>query len=128
MPPMERRTRQREALRQVIEHAGRPLSPQEILEQAQLTAPGIGMATVYRNLKLLLEAGEIVAVTLPAENPRYETANRGHHHHFQCEACKRVFDIPQCPGELKEIAPKGFKVHRHELTLYGWCKDCSRAA
>jgi len=35
-----------------------------------------------------------------------------------------VFDVHQCPGELKELAPKGFSVERHELTLFGKCSDC----
>ena len=122
---MERSTRQREALRNVIEDAHRPLSPQEILDEAQAVVPGIGIATVYRNIKLLLEAGEIEVVSLPGENPRYEPAHRDHHHHFQCDVCRRVFDVHQCPGDLKSLAPKGFKVHRHELTLYGLCKECA---
>lgn len=122
---MERSTRQREALRNVIEGAQRPLSPQEILDEAQASVPGIGIATVYRNIKLLLDAGEIEVVSLPGENPRYEPAHREHHHHFQCDTCRRVFDVHQCPGDLKGLAPKGFKVHRHELTLYGLCKDCA---
>ncbi|RRS01065.1 transcriptional repressor [Aquabacterium soli] len=123
---MERTTRQREALRNVIEDAQRPLSPQEILDGAQAVVPGIGIATVYRNIKLLLDAGEIEVVTLPGENPRYEPAHRAHHHHhhFQCDACRRVFDVHECPGDLKGLAPKGFRVHRHELTLYGLCKEC----
>jgi Fur family ferric uptake transcriptional regulator len=121
---MERSTRQREALRNVIEGAQRPLSPQEILDGVQATVPGIGIATIYRNIKLMLEAGEIEVVSLPGENPRYEPSHRDHHHHFQCEACRRVFDVHQCPGDLKGLAPKGFKVLRHELTLYGLCKDC----
>lgn len=123
---MERTTRQREALRNVIEDAQRPLSPQEILDGAQTVVPGIGIATVYRNIKLLLDAGEIEVVTLPGENARYEPAHRAHqhHHHFQCDACRRVFDVHECPGDLKGLAPKGFRVHRHELTLYGLCKEC----
>lgn len=112
-------------MRNVIEGAHRPLSPQEILDEAQTTVPGIGIATVYRNIKLLLDAGEIEVVSLPGENPRYEPAHREHHHHFQCDNCRRVFDVHQCPGDLKGLAPKGFKVHRHELTLYGLCKECA---
>jgi Fur family ferric uptake transcriptional regulator len=55
---------------------------------------------------------------------RYETAQRGHHHHFRCDACLRVFDVHQCPGDLAGLAPPGFAVSRHEITLYGLCNDC----
>ena len=61
--------------------------------------PALAIATVYRNLKLLVDAAEIVAVTLPGESPRYEPARHAHHHHFQCTTCKRVFDVHACPGD-----------------------------
>ncbi|MBW8461130.1 Fur family transcriptional regulator [Acidovorax sp.] len=125
---MERFTRQRTAIYAVVAGAQRPLSPQEILETAQVSVEGLGLATVYRNLKALLEDGAIEAVQLPGESPRYEPAGQSHHHHFQCTQCARVFDVHACPGDLKGLAPKGFQVQRHELTLYGLCADCAQAA
>jgi Fur family ferric uptake transcriptional regulator len=121
---MERNTRQRTAIRQAIADAARPLLPQEILQAAEVAAPGLSLATVYRNLRTLVEEGELLAVTLPGEVPRYEIAGAGHHHHFQCESCQRVFEVHACPGNLAGLAPKGFVVERHELTLYGRCSDC----
>jgi Fur family ferric uptake transcriptional regulator len=121
---MERTTRQREAIRSVIDEAGRPLSPQEVLDAAQSRVPALGLATVYRNLKQLVEASEILAVTLPGDGARYESVQHGHHHHFQCNTCKRVFDVPDCPGNLARLAPKGFTIEHHELTLYGRCNNC----
>jgi Fur family ferric uptake transcriptional regulator len=125
---MERSTRQRSAIRSVIEAAGRPLSTQEVLDAAQAEVPALAIATVYRNVKLLLDAGEIAVVTLPGESPRYESVHESHHHHFQCTSCKRVFDVHGCPGQLAGLAPKGFTVEHHELTLYGRCKECGVAA
>lgn len=124
---MERNTRQRTAIREVIADAARPLLPQEVLDAAQTQAPGMGMATVYRNLKALLENGEVQLVNLPGENPRYELADRTHHHHFQCRQCQRVFDVDACPGNLASLAPAGFTVEDHELTLYGHCNECAPA-
>lgn len=121
---MERFSRQRTAIRNAIDAAGRPLSPQEICDAAQIEVPGLGIATVYRNLKQLVEAEEITAVVLPGESPRYESMHQGHHHHFQCKECKRVFDVHKCPGNLDRLAPKGFQVDHHELTLYGRCEEC----
>ena len=122
---MERSTRQRSAIRSAIDSAGRPLSAQEVLAFAQGDVPALGIATVYRNLKMLVEEGEITVVTLPGENPRYESAEHQHHHHFQCTQCKRVFDVHACPGDLGKLAPKGFTVEHHELTLYGRCDECA---
>lgn len=122
---MERSTRQRSAIRTVIDDAGRPLSPQEVLDAAQGEVPGLSLATVYRNLKQLMEAGEIQAVSLPGDSPRYESAHHDHHHHFQCTNCGRVFDVHACPGDMAQLVPDGFTVARHELTLYGRCADCA---
>lgn len=125
---MERNTRQRSAIRDVIAQADRPLLPQEVLDAAQQAVPGLGIATVYRNLKVLVEEGELQAVNLPGENPRFELAAHQHHHHFQCQACQRVFNVHACPGNLSGLAPQGFTVEGHDITLYGRCKDCALPA
>ena len=121
---MERHTRQRAAIREAIAQAERPLLPLEVLAAAQRQAPGLGMATVYRNLKALVAEGELSAVQLPGENPRFELAGHRHHHHFQCTRCQRVFDVHACPGDLSRLAPQGFSVEDHDLTLYGRCAEC----
>lgn len=125
---MERNTRQRSAIREAITQADRPLLPQEVLDAAQQVVPGLGLATVYRNLKGLVEEGELQAVNLPGENTRFERAGHQHHHHFQCRQCQRVFDVHACPGDLSRLAPQGFTVEDHDLTLYGRCKECAPAA
>ena len=126
---MERSTRQRTAIRDVITAAGRPLSPQEIFDGVRATVPEIGIATVYRTIKLLLEAAAIESVTLPGESARFESvqAAHRHHHHFHCTSCDRVFDVDGCPGPMHNLAPQGFTIERHELTLYGVCADCAQA-
>lgn len=124
---MDRSTRQRDAIRSLFTPDGRPLTPKEILERADKDAPGISLATVYRTIKALDDLGEIVKVELPGEPTRYELAGKDHHHHFQCEACGRAFDLHGCPGGLSELAPAGFEVTRHEITLFGTCDRCSKA-
>lgn len=125
---MERNTRQRTAIRQAIADAARPLLPQEILQAAEAGAPGLSMATVYRNLRTLVDEGELRSVLLPGEVARYEVAGGGHHHHFQCLSCQRVFEVDACPGDLASLAPAGFTVEDHDLTLYGRCADCATPA
>ena len=120
-----RHTRRREAIGAVIAAAKRPLSPVEILRAARGRVPGIGIATVYRNVKSLAAVGAVRSVALPGEPVRYETGDAEHHHHFQCTDCRRVYDIAGCPRALQRLAPPGFVVHDHSLTLYGRCPECS---
>ena len=122
----ERSTRQRQAILAAIDEGDRPLSPDEVLERARRRVNSLGLATVYRNLKVLVAEGEVRAVSLPGDNPRFEMAHSPHHHHFQCTSCTRVFDVPGCPGNLRHLAPRGFRVDRHDVTLYGRCPDCGK--
>jgi Fur family ferric uptake transcriptional regulator len=123
---LQRNTRQKAAIRDVFVAEGRPLGPQEVLEQASGQIEGLGIATVYRNIKSLLEEGWLNEVELPGEPSRYEIAGKGHHHHFHCLDCKRVFDVPGCPIQVKPTLPAGFVTTRHEVVLYGKCVGCGQ--
>jgi Fur family ferric uptake transcriptional regulator len=121
---MERKTRQREAIVGALRHADRPLSPQELLGDARRTLRDLGLATVYRHIKALLADGSLLAVDIPGEPARYELAGKGHHHHFHCTTCDRVFDMEGCVAKIADLAPPGFAVARHEVILYGTCAAC----
>lgn len=122
----KRSTRQRNAIRDVVEAARRPVLADEILELARQQVPQLSLATVYRNLKQMVEEGELVPVLLAGENPRYELPQHGHHHHFHCRVCGRVDDIHACPGDLGRLVPPGFVLERHDITLHGVCPACSK--
>ncbi len=123
---MERTTAQRKAIQQVLEQAGRPLGPPEIFSAARAHAPGLGMATVYRTIKRLLLVGTIAQVELPGEATRYERAGLSHHHHFRCNGCNRVFDLPGCTHAFEAVTPKGFALEGHEIYLFGRCERCAK--
>ncbi len=87
--------------------------------------PSIGLATVYRSLKSLAADGQVVSVEIPGEPPRYERADKGHHHHFLCRQCGGVFELEKCLEGVKTMAPPKFRVEDHEIILYGACDKCS---
>jgi len=123
----QRNTRQRAAIRKAFERADRPLSPQQVLDAAQADVDGVGIATVYRNIKALLEEEWLVAVELPGSATVYERSGKAHHHHFHCEECGRVFELTGCLPNINRLAGRKFSVARHELVLYGMCADCRTA-
>lgn len=123
---MIRDTKQRRAIRQVFEQANRPLSPEEVHQYARATVKGLGIATVYRTIKSLLEEGWLVPVELPGMATRYEIAGKGHHHHFICRECGRAYEIEQCPGDLSYLTPSDFRFENHEVFVYGLCASCIR--
>lgn len=122
---MRRITSQRQTIRDVIQHADRPLSPTEICALAQTATPQLGIATVYRTLSLLLAEGWIETVELPGEGLRYEVAGKAHHHHFRCRQCGLVYGLAGCPGNMKSLMPPGFKAESHSLVVYGVCAKCT---
>lgn len=124
---MQRRTQQRAAISRAIVESGRPVSPAEILKASRRAVPDIGIATVYRAIKDMLAEKQIVTVFVPGAPPRYEAAGLPHHHHFLCRACDRLIDLPGCPGSLERLAPAGYTVEGHELTLIGRCDECGKA-
>ncbi len=119
-----RSTRQRRAIRQVIEEAGRPLRSDEVLEAAQVLIPGLGMATVYRALNAMQQERLVVPVDIPGHPARYEKAGLKHHHHFACTGCGLVFELSGCSYAGDKGVPAGFSVEGHEVILYGHCRDC----
>ena len=143
---MHRLTRQRNAVFSAFSDAGRVLTAPEILEHARAIVPEISLSTVYRQVALLLADGEIAKVELPGEPARYEVAcksdphdhhshgageggdaGRHHHHYFHCSHCGQVFLLHACPGPMHDLAPKGFQVTHHEVTLHGLCAACVEA-
>lgn len=124
---MERNTRQRGAIRKVFSALHRPLSPAEVLNAAQTEVPSMGIATVYRTIKTLVDEGEIMSIDVPGESPRYEVAHLGHHHHFHCRTCDKVYEVDGCPADIQKLAPSGFITEGHEVMLFGRCTTCKAA-
>lgn len=104
---------------------GRPLSPEEALEFALESHPSVGIATVYRNIQALVEDGWLNAVEVPGHSTRYEMAGKGHHHHFQCNSCGKVYDLKGCIAQTKPKIPRGFNTTGHEFFFYGNCASCN---
>jgi Fur family ferric uptake transcriptional regulator len=148
MDILPRQTRQKQAVLQALAGSGLSLAPAEILALAREQVPTLNLSTVYRQLRALHEEAQVVRVDLPGQAARFEAlcrapdaqrsprgSDRGdshahahHHHHFHCTACDRVFPIHGCPQGIDRLAPKGFRIQQHELTLRGLCRDCTGAA
>jgi Fur family transcriptional regulator, ferric uptake regulator len=118
-----RNTRQKDAIRAAFVETGRPLSPEEALSYAQRSVPEMSIATVYRNLKSMLEERWLTSVQLPGEPPRYEQSGKAHHHHFRCDDCRKVYELEGCT-QLKTKLPRGFRALNHEVLLFGLCAAC----
>jgi Fur family ferric uptake transcriptional regulator len=122
---MKRKTCQRAAIEQVFRQQDRPLRVEEILKHGRALVESLNQATVYRNLKILVRKGWLKQINLPSLGSLYERTGKGHHHHFHCHACNRVFEVPGCALNKEEAAPEGFVMENHEIFLYGVCPSCA---
>ena len=86
----------------------------------------ISLGTVYRNLKMLWDSGEIMGIDLCGTFCRFD-GNTDNHYHFRCEGCGCVFDMNE-PGDDeigKRISLKtGLKITSHRLEVRGLCREC----
>jgi Fur family transcriptional regulator, ferric uptake regulator len=124
---MKRMTKQRRAIWEVFTENPRPLRVEEVLALAQAKTPTLGIATVYRNVRRFVDDGKLSEVALPEIGMLYERADIGHHHHFFCRRCGRLYDFPGCPLREDDLAPRGYAIEAHELFLYGVCAACREA-
>lgn len=121
---MELKTQQRSSILNVLDGLKRPITAKELLEVASEKSPTLGLATVYRNLKRLVESGDVRKIEVAGMPPHYELGNKEHHHFFVCQACLKMFDMEGCLSGFKKILPPGFKMNSHEVIIYGECSDC----
>ncbi|MDD5590350.1 MAG: transcriptional repressor [Dehalococcoidales bacterium] len=123
---IQRATRQREAILQVLRRAGSHPTADWIYEEVKKSIPNISKGTIYRNLKVLKDMGEIAELNLSGTVCRYE-GRQDNHYHFRCTECGQIFDLDEpVHKELNEtIARKtGFMVSSHQLEFRGICKTC----
>jgi Fur family ferric uptake transcriptional regulator len=121
---MKRDTHQRAAIRKALLKAGRPLSINEVFELAKNEVAGLGIATVYRNLKALRAEEWIIQVDLPGQPSRWEISPQPHHHHFLCRTCDKLFEIHGCPEGLIRLLPEGYTLEECDILLRGQCDAC----
>ena len=88
--------------------------------------PKISLATVYRNLSLLADIGEIQKIST-ANGPDRFDGNPKPHNHFVCRHCGNVIDLEMDSiAHINDIAGKSFQgqIEGHSIFFYGTCPDC----
>jgi Fe2+ or Zn2+ uptake regulation protein len=121
-------TASRRAVMQTLMQADAPLSPQEILEQAQTVHRKLGLVTVYRAVTLFQELDLVCRVHRSNGCHGYVATSPGHRHHIICRRCGRTVEFPGSE-DLDTLIVQveqntDFLVDGHLLQLFGLCPDC----
>ena len=119
-----RKTSQRQWVLETVKTQGH-LSAQDIYEKIRRAHPEISVATVYRNLNILVEAGLVQVVGHTSQKEIYD-ARTDSHAHFICRGCGRIIDIEDLDHTpvVARLAAAGHRVTEAKTTLYGLCVTC----
>lgn len=106
------------------------VTAEELYDLIKRNNPEVGVATVYRTLKILCEAGLANEVKFSDRSARYEHLfDHEHHDHLICIKCGKYTEVRDQEIEdlQQKLAQKNkFQILRHRMELYGICEDCRR--
>jgi Fur family ferric uptake transcriptional regulator len=124
-----KKTKQREAVLEILAHAAAPLSAQDIGMQLEKEEQAVWLSTVYRILEMFTEKGIAVRTSVPGSDMTYyELKSPTHRHYAVCVDCHKIVALDNCP--MAEFEPQlsdgDFRVLGHRIEMYGYCKDCDR--
>ncbi|WP_019137179.1 Fur family transcriptional regulator [Cellulomonas massiliensis] len=127
----QRQTRQRAEIVDLLSGLDEFRSAQQLHELLRARGSGVGLATVYRAVQRLAEAGEVdVLRTAEGEQVYRRCAQRSHHHHLVCRGCGATVEIDAAEAEAwaaRVAASYGYDDVDHTIELVGTCAACRQA-
>lgn len=119
-------SRQRSAVLHYLRSVSSHPTAESVYQAIREEFPKISLGTVYRNLNLLAEQGEILRLNCGDGVDRYDAALEPHDH-FVCRSCGQVFDLPLVPMEAADQQAEKLcagRIEGHELYFFGRCNSC----
>jgi len=123
-----RMTNQREIILRELRKSKRHLSADELYDIVKKGMPRISLATVYRNLEILSEAGLIGKLEISGRQKRFDF-DVSDHDHIYCIVCHRVdnLDIERKIIDSEKIgAGPGYTVTGYRVEIIGICPECQK--
>jgi Fur family peroxide stress response transcriptional regulator len=121
-------SRQRESIKAYLAHTKEHPTADTVYMHIRNIYPNISLGTVYRNLNLLVDQGEVMKISQCGGSDRFD-GNALPHYHFLCNVCGCVQDLDIKTGSLSHIdviANTGFEgeIEGHTIMFYGKCAKC----
>ena len=121
-------THQREIILQELKVSGEHLTADELYERVKKRLPRISLATVYRNLEIMAQAGRIAKRQVSGRQKRFD-ADVSDHDHIFCVQCHRLDNLNldrKRIGALPAGAIPGYTVTGYRLEIMGVCEACRK--
>lgn len=125
--PAVRPTRQRLAVAEALASSEGFHSAQQIHELLARRGDSVGLATVYRTLQRLADAGDIDMMRTEDGEAIYRRCSTTHHHHLVCRSCGHTVEVegPAVERWTTTIAEQhGYGEVSHTLEIFGTCPGC----
>ena len=119
-------SRQREAIKEFLASTKEHPTADTVYMHVREEFPRISLGTVYRNLNLLADMGEINKITTPDGGDRFDGTVEPHYHVI-CTSCGKVIDLYMEPlDSIDKLAEKCFdgSIESHTAMFFGTCGDC----
>lgn len=124
-------TDQRKELLEVLLQAHAPITAEAVFLKLKESNPSTCLATVYRNLEVLVAIDVVRQMRLSGNKREYELIGDEHYHYLICLCCNKAVKLENCPlhhYEEKVIAETDFTITEHRLSMYGYCPQCKSQA
>ena len=115
-------TIQRTGILKSIDSAGH-INIDDIYEDVKEHYPTLSLATIYKNIILMVKHGVIVEVPMNGEKSKYEL-KKDDHIHLICQSCGSIEDKELTKEKEQILAVENFKLNNAQINLYGLCKKC----
>jgi Fur family transcriptional regulator, ferric uptake regulator len=125
-----RNTKQRQAILEELRSRRNHPTAGDLFHSLRRHLPRISLGTVYRNLEILTETGQVLKLACGQTESRYDGTVTPHTH-VCCESCHRVADVELDLPALADLAGTtvdGFTIASHSLLLRGICESCRRSS
>ncbi len=103
------------------------MSIDAIYDEVIKTHPSLSLATVYKNIILMVEKGVLVEVPITGQKSKYELT-KNEHIHLICTQCGEVEDKPHNmnAGSIfhSMAQDEKFRLSKQQINLYGVCSNC----
>jgi len=123
-----RMTNQRELILQELQKSRKHLTADELYERVKRVMPRISLATVYRNLETLSEAGIIGKLEISGRQKRFDF-DVSDHDHIYCVQCHRVDNITLDRDTVQSpsmVATRGYDISGFRVEFAGLCPACKK--
>lgn len=125
-----KKTFQRAVIMNKILSKGGHLSAEDLFSHLKSDGNNIGLATIYRTLRLLKESGVIEEHSFVEGKSIFELSfPNKHHDHLICMGCHSVIEFldPKIEEHQEQVAKNNqFVLVKHTMNLFGYCKKCQK--